>query len=156
MRSRAEICSGLHRPPSVLTTRLVAPLPPLDRRTGHRGPVRPPDLAGEAVLDVLAQALVGGALGRLGPARPQLGLPLRHRRPVLELAATRSRVTPQLARDRRRRPADLTRDFPDALALGAQQSNFLALCKAQITARDRVAQECRHPATLAKPPDASR
>ena len=41
--------------------------------------------------------IVGGELGRLGPARHQLGLPLRHRRPVLELAGTRGRVAPQLA-----------------------------------------------------------
>src|SRR3954468_16705313 len=116
MRSRAEICSGLHRPPSVLTTRLVAALPPLDRRTGHRGPVRPPDLAGETGSDVLAQALLGGELGRLGPARHQLGLPLRHRRPVLELAATRGRVAPQLARDRPTAPSPSTPTSPRSRA----------------------------------------
>ena len=127
------------RPPAVLTARLVATLPRPDRRTRHRGPVGPPDLAGEAVLHVLAQSVVGGELGRLGTTRHQLGLPLRHRRPVLQLAAARGRVAPQLARDRRRRPADLTRDLAHALAFGAQQRDLLALCEAQVPARDRVA-----------------
>src|SRR3712207_6959906 len=54
----------------------------------------------------------------------------------------------QLTRDRRRRPADLARDLPDAPALGAQQRDFLALGKAQVPARVGIAQQRGHPATF--------
>src|SRR3954453_18100055 len=96
------------------------------------------------------------SLAVLGRRATSSGLPLRDRRSVLELAATRGRVASQLTRDRRRRPADLPRDLPDALAFGAQQRDLLALGKAQVPARVGIAQECRHPATFSEPSAASR
>src|SRR4051795_6289714 len=144
------------RPAAVLATRLVAALPRLDRWPRNRGPVAAPDVAGEAILHVLAQSRVGRELGRLWAAGHQLGLPLRHRRPVLQLAASRRRVASQLARDRRRRAAEITRDRAHTLAFGTQQGDLLTLGKAQVPARLGVAQQRRHPATLTKPPDASR
>ena len=136
--SRAEICSGLHAVAHRRSWRDAACCGPSTARSPDPRTAVPSGrrtLPASRSCDVLAQPLVGGELGRLRAARHQLGLPLRHRRPVLELAAPRRRVAAQLARDRRRRPADLPRDLPDALALGAQQGDLLALGKAQIPAR---------------------
>ena len=106
---RPEICSGLHarRPPAVLATRLVAALPRDLSGPRTRVAVGPPDLAGQALRHVLAQPVVGRELGGLRALGALLGMPLRHRRPVLELAAARRGVAPQLPRDRRRRAPEL-------------------------------------------------
>jgi hypothetical protein len=54
------------------------------------------NLAGEALLHVLAQIVVGGQLGGLRPARDQLGLPLRDRCAVLERAAALRRSSREI------------------------------------------------------------
>ena len=143
-------------PPPVLSARLVAALPrPRDRPCRGRA-VRQAHLAREALLHVLTQPRVGSELGRLGPPRDQLGLPLRHRRPVLELVAPRRGVAPQLPRDRRRRAPQPPRGLahPDPLRL--QDRDLLALRKRQVPAAERGAIDRRHPTTFPEPPAASR
>ena len=50
----------------------------------------------ETILDVFAQPRVLDQLARLGSLRNQVGLPLRDRRSILELATTSRRVAAQL------------------------------------------------------------
>ena len=87
------------RPPPILTPRLVPALP-RRIRPGHRRPVGTSDHAGQPVLHVLAQTLVGDQLRRLRATSPALGLPLRDRRPILEPPRPRGRVAPQPTRSR--------------------------------------------------------
>lgn len=67
---------------------------------GDLAPLSIVDLALQAVLDILVQTWVHYQLGRLGPSGRQLGLPLRHRRPILELSTASRSVAGPLPRDR--------------------------------------------------------
>jgi hypothetical protein len=117
------------RPTPVLAAAVPSPYPP-NRRTPNRRAVRGGHLAGEPVLHVLAQLGVAGKLGWLGPPRLTLGLPLRDRRPVLQLAASRRCVAAQLTRDRRRRATQLPGDLAYPELLGVQQWSALGLMEA--------------------------
>lgn len=87
-------------PLAVTTMRLVAADERSLPRSGDRAPLSIVDLALQAVLDILVQTWVHHQLGRLGPSGRQFGLPLRHRRPILELATASRSVAGQLPRDR--------------------------------------------------------
>lgn len=86
--------------------RLVAALPGCGLRSRYRCPVGSADLAGEPLLDVLAEPFVDGKLRGLGASRRKLSLPLRYRGPVLELPASSGRVASQLPRVGRRVAAE--------------------------------------------------
>ncbi len=63
---------------------------PVAGRADDDGAVGAGDLTRQPLLDVLAQRLVDEELCGLRSARDQLGLPLRHRRPILQLPASGS------------------------------------------------------------------
>jgi hypothetical protein len=88
--------------------------------------VRSLDLAGETVLDILAQIFVGGELGSLGTPGTPLGVPLRRCGSILKLAAARGGIATQLAGDRRRRTAQRTCDLSHATPAGMQNRYLLA------------------------------
>src|SRR5438067_6144329 len=143
------------RPPPVLTA-AMSPAGPPDLRTGDAGPVRPLHGAGLAVLHIPAQLRVDGELRRLRTPSATVSMPLRGRRPILEISATRRGVPAQLTGDRRRRPTELTRDLPHPTATGAQDRNLLPFGERQVAPRQRGEGDRRHPATLPKPPDTNR
>src|SRR3954465_11699897 len=167
MRSRAEICSGLHavahrRPARRALLRpfhgaVAGPVTAVrwGRRTlpARRSCTYSRSRGSAASLAVLGRRATSSAF-HCATDRRYSSLP-PPRRPVLQLAASRRRVASQLARDRRRRAAELTRDRAHALAFGTKQGDLLTLGKAQVPARLGVAQQRGHPATLTKPPDAS-
>src|SRR5829696_546644 len=143
-------------PPAVPTMRLVPALPRLRRRPRNWRPVRTADLAGQALLHVLAQPLVRNQLRRLGALGHQFRLPLRDRSAVVELAAASGCVATQLARDRRRRAAQSTSGLSDARALDPENRDLLPLPERQVATGQRSKIDRWHAATVAKPPAAHR
>ena len=101
MRSRSEICSGLHDVAQRRSWRrgLLRPFHGLNAGPADRASVGPTHVAGQSLLHVLAQPLVGGELGRLRPprarARPSTAPPTpgtrAGRRASPRCAATRAR-----------------------------------------------------------------
>jgi hypothetical protein len=79
------------RPVPVSPVRLVQALPD-HRRPRDRRAIRTTDLTGQALLHVLAQSFVPDQLRSLRAARDQIGLPLRNRRAIVQLAASRRGV----------------------------------------------------------------
>jgi hypothetical protein len=59
-----------------------------------RRPVRRGDQTGEPLLHILMKVLVAGQLRGLGPTPSPIGVPLRGRRSVLQLATSSRRVAP--------------------------------------------------------------
>src|SRR5690606_2756794 len=105
------------RPAPVLTTGLVQPFPRRRSRTRPDRAVRPANVPGEPVVDVLAQSRIGRQLGLLRALGCDLGLPLRGRRSVPRVCRSRGRIAAQLAGDRRRIPTDPATDLAWAVAL---------------------------------------
>jgi len=122
------------RPAPVLAATVPSSCP-TNLRAPNRRSVRGGHLAGEPGLHVLVQLVVLSKLGRLGPPRLTLGLPLRDRRPILQLAAPRRRVAAQLTRDRRRRAPQLPGDLTHPELLGVEQCDLLALGERQVASR---------------------
>ncbi len=89
------------RPPAIRAA-AVTPADPPHRRTRDSAPVRPLDRAGEPVLHVSPEILVGGELRGLRTLGAQIGVPLRGRGPVIKAAGACRGVAPQLPGDRRR------------------------------------------------------
>jgi len=148
----ADLFRTPHRaPPPVRAPPMAASLP---RHIGSRNrpALRVDDGAREAVLHVVAEPVVHGELGGLGPAGPSLGVPLSDRGPVVNPAAAGGRVAAQLPRDRRRRPAGGAGDAAHPVTAGLEQGDLLALGKRQVPPRGRSQNHWRHAATLAKPP----
>ena len=133
-----------------------APSDPRDVRAAHSDAVGPLDHASQPVLHIAPQRLVDGELGRLGPPRPQVGMPLRRRRAIVKTATASRGVAPQLPRDRRRRPTQPPRDLAHPAATGTQDRDLLTLSERQVPPRRRGQRDGRHAATLPKPPDANR
>src|SRR6266545_4282283 len=96
--ARGAAPRGPARPAPVLTAP-VTPPDPAHGRARHLAAVGGGDGAGEPVLHVVPQRVVGGELGRLGAPGTALGMPLRGRRPVLQAAAAGRRVASELTRD---------------------------------------------------------
>src|SRR5512144_2678755 len=155
MRSRAEICSGLQAVAHLRSWRrgLLRPFHGLTAGPATAVPSGRRTLPASRSWTYSRSRLSAASLAVLGRRATSSAF---HCATDGRYSSLPPRVAAQLARDCRRRPADLTRDLAHALALGTKQRDLLALCKAQITARKRVAQERRHPATLPEPPDASR
>jgi hypothetical protein len=129
-----------------MTTTLPRHVRPRDRPT-----LGVSDRAGEPPLDVVAQPVVGGEFRGLATSCGPLGLPLRGRGAILQLAATRGGVTTQLTRDRRRITAQTPGDLPHPVVLCPQDRDLLTLDERQIASR-RLGQTYRwHPATVTEP-----
>jgi hypothetical protein len=116
IRSRRLVCFGLQATPQRRSAGRPW-RPPLHGMLSPRITVRVFDRAGEALLHVGTEAVVGGKSGNLGPSRRPLGLPLRGRPAVLQLAATRGSVAPQISRNRRRTTAQTAGDLVPARSL---------------------------------------
>jgi hypothetical protein len=97
---------------------------------------------------VLAEPLIGDKLRGLRPARHQLRLPLRDRRPIVEPPAASRRVAAQLPRDGRRVAAQSAGDLPHPRHLSLQHRDLLALLKRQVPASEGREHERGHAATL--------
>ena len=133
----------------------MAPADPAHLRPRYRGTVGPRDRAGKTILHVLPQRVIRGQLRDLRAARAALGVPLRRRRPIHDRVAARRRIAAQLPRDRRRRPTPAS-DPAHAHVLGVEDRDLFPLGERQIPPRHRSQRDRRHPATVAKPPDADR
>ena len=144
------------RPPAVLTPRLVPPVPRPGRRPRHRGPVRPANLPRQPFLHVLPQPLVTYELRGLRTPSHHLRLPLRDRRPILQLPAASGRIASQLSGDRRWRAPDPPGDLTHTSTLRSEQRDLLPLSKRQVAPRQRGERNSWHPATVPKPPDTNR
>jgi hypothetical protein len=90
--------------PTAIPAATAAPAEPLDVRAAHRNTIGSLDHASQPVLDKAPQLVVDGKLGRLGPPRPPICMPLRGCRAIVKAAAAGGGVASQLPRDRRRRP----------------------------------------------------
>ncbi len=108
--------------------RLPRPMPatlPGHNRPRHRGPAWSSNHAGQPVLHVNPQRRAGCKPRPLRTTRRPLRMPLRRGGPILQAAAARGRVAPQLARDGRspanplvrRRPPQPAGNLPNAEAL---------------------------------------
>jgi hypothetical protein len=113
-------------PPAVLT-RPVPAASPLHGWPGDRHAVRRLDPASQPILHIPPQHRVDRQLHRLGAAGGPVGMPLRGRRAVVELAAPRGGVAAQLARDRGRRASQTPSDLADTVPLRTQQGDLLPL-----------------------------
>ena len=147
--SRCPDC-GFRCPAAVTAVRLVPSLPGRTLRAGLSA-IGSLNCAREPILHVLTQSVVRHELRRLRALGDQLGLPLRDRRPVLELPASRGGVASKLPRDRRRRPVDPASDRPHAHALRVQDRDLLALMKRQVAAFERSEIHRWHSATMSEP-----
>ncbi len=151
-RSRLAICSGLHDWP----TGGLAGGRGDGRSSGPAGPAPAPvgrgDHPGQAVLHVVAQRLVRGELGHLGPATAPFGMPLRGRGPVRRRVTASRGVAAKFPRDRRRRPAHPAGDLAHPQLLRAQDRDLLTLSQRQVPPRQRGQHDRRHPASLTEPP----
>src|SRR4051794_28354630 len=162
-RKRRAICSGLHalahrrgrRPPrprpfpGTPRPRTPAPPPPPPppatpppphppARPAPPTPARPTALASQPLLHVPPQRRVHSQLRRLRASGRPLGMPLRGRGPILQTAAARGGVAPQLTRDRGRRTPQPSGGLPHPTAPRPQQRKFLAFRKRQIPLRWRL------------------
>ena len=88
------------RPSAVTAMGLVAPRPWPGLGPGDGDPVGAADLTGEPIVDAVAEPLVGGELRRLRAPGHKLGLPLRDRSPIGDLATPGGGVSAQLPGDR--------------------------------------------------------
>jgi len=84
--------------PAAVCAAVVTAADPAHLWARHGAAIGSLDLAGEMVLDVLPQIVVGGELRSLGTLGTPLGVPLRGRRAVLKLAAARGGIAAKLAR----------------------------------------------------------
>jgi hypothetical protein len=134
----------------------VTPPNPTNLGTWHRRAVGRGDPAGEPVLHVLAQRVVGGELGQLRAPGAPVGMPLRRRGAIVQTAAAGRGVTAQLPRDRCGVSAEPARDLAHPDALGSQDCDLFALRERKVATRQRSQTGRWHPATLPEPPPAHR
>ncbi len=138
-------------PRTVLAVRLVPSRPHTGRRTRDRPAAGRADLSGQSLLDIRVQPRIGYQLRRLRAACGHVGLPLRDRRPVVELSAPGGRVASQLSGDRPWVTADVPGGLTHALALGLEKRDLFTLTEGQVPARRRRRVERSHAATLPEP-----
>ena len=107
-------CSGMRGRCSNIVDRVVrstsvskSALFLVDDRPRDRSPAGARDRPGQTLLHVGPQRPVDRQLRRLRSLGRALGVPLRRAGPILQTAAARRSVAPQLSRDRRGRPLDL-------------------------------------------------
>jgi hypothetical protein len=119
---------------------------PGHNRPRNRSPAWSSNHAGQPVLHVNPQRHAGCKLRPLRTTRHPFRMLLRRGGPILQAAAARGRVAPQLARDRRspanplvrRRPPQPAGNLPNAEALHTQDRKRLPLRKRQIPRRQRL------------------
>ena len=119
------------RPAAVLAP-AVTPPDPRHVRTDHQTAVRAAHSAVQSVLHIGSQHRVDDQLHRLRASGPPVRVPLRGARAIDQTATSCPGVATQLARDRRRRPAELPRDRPHPFTPSAQQRDLLPLGERQI------------------------
>src|SRR5512135_1764600 len=95
-QAASDLLRAQRLPPTAIAAPAVTPTDPADLWAGDRAPVRPLDLAGEPVLDVASQLLVGNELRDLRTPCTSLGVPLRSRRSILTTTAARGGIAAQL------------------------------------------------------------
>jgi hypothetical protein len=127
-------------PPSDLSAAVPTPLPRYVR-PGDRGSVRSDDHAGQSVLHVGPQRRIHGQACGLRATGYPIGVPLRGRGTVIEPAAARGGVPPQLPRDRGCGPRHEARDLPYSMPLRAKDCEILPLRERQIPTGPR--RRCR-------------
>jgi hypothetical protein len=88
--------------PAPVPAATTTPADPRDLRPSHGDAVGALHAASQPILHIATQPIVDRQLGRLGALSTLIGMPLRCRRPVIQAAAARRGVAPQLPRDRRR------------------------------------------------------
>jgi hypothetical protein len=142
--------------PAPIHSTTVAAADPAHLRPRNRAAVGPGDRAGETVLHVCPQRVVGGELRDLRATGASLGMPLRCRRAVHDRVATRRCVTAQLPRNRRRRPTQTASDSTHPHLLGVKNRDLFPLSERQIAPRHRDQRDWRHTASVAEPPAANR
>ena len=79
----------------------MSPPLPLNLRSSDGSPAWRGNVAGQSILYVLPQGWIHHQFGRFGALCGAVGMPLRCVSTVLEAAAARGRIAPQLTRDRR-------------------------------------------------------
>ena len=121
------------RPSAGLPASMSTPLP-LNLGPSDGSPAWCGDIAGQSILHVLQQDRIRHQFGRLGTLCGEVGMPLRCVGPVLEAAAARGRVAPQLTRDRRRRSSQLSGDRSNALSASARQRDLFTLSEGNVAA----------------------
>src|SRR5438128_1362664 len=142
-------------PPSVRSTTVASTDEP-HLRAGNSLPVDPGDRAREPVLHVRTKPIRRCQLRRLGTAGLQIGLPLRNRRPIVELAASRGRIAAQLTGDRRRETAERAGDRAYSQTLPSEQRDVFALGERQVPPRQWGELDRRHATPLAEPANTDR
>lgn len=137
--SRLEICSGLQHVTRRRSCRrgLFRPFHSCACGSRHDPPSGGLDGAGQPVLHVLAEPIVLDRFRCLRPPGSALGVPLRHRCPILHRIRPRGRVPPYLPRDGRWRTPQAPRNLPHAGVLYTQQRDLLTLRERKITTRHR-------------------
>ena len=90
------------------------------------------------------QCRVGRKLRRLRATSGSLGMPLRRRRTILQAAASRGGIAPQLPRDRRGRPPEPAGDLPHGMALRAKKRDLLPLREREIPPGERLRRRSEH------------
>ncbi len=135
--------------------RLAPPLPDRPCWSDHVA-VEGADDTGQAILDELAEPVVGDQLGNLRAPRATLGIPLGDRGLVVQLIGPRGGVATQLARDRRRVTAEAAADLAGTELLGVQERNVLTFAERQVPARHCGRQAGSHAASVTEPPEPDR
>ena len=147
------------RPASALPRPVSASLPG-HGRPRHRSAARSDDGPSEPFPYIGPQRRTRRELRPLRTARRPFRMPLRGGCPVIQVAAPRRRVAPQLARDRRRRPSRATCDLPHAKTSRPPQRDLLPLGKRQVPPRERLRRagqmRRRHPTSLSEPAGSER
>src|SRR5215212_9517788 len=116
----------------------VPPALPGHDRSRDRGSARGDDHAGEPVLHVAPQRRVDRQFRRLRTPRGPLGGPLRGGGPIVQTAAARGSIAPQLPRDRRRRPPQPAGALAHPVALRAPQRDLLPVREGQVAPGGRL------------------
>src|SRR5918998_3326121 len=124
--------------PSPILAPPVPPALPGHGRPRDRGSARGDDHAGQPVLHIAPQRRGDRQLRRLRTPRRPLGVPLRGGGPIVQTAATRSSIAPQLPRDRRGRSPQPAGDLAHPVALRAPQRDLLSIREGQVPPRGRL------------------
>src|SRR4051794_10558729 len=147
------------RPASALPRPVSASLPG-HGRPRHRSAARSDDGRSEPFPYIGPQRRTPRELRPLRTARRPFRMPRRGGGPVIQVAAPRRRVAPQLARDRRCRPSRATCDLPHAKTSRPPQRDLLPFGKRQVPPRERLRRAGRmrrcHPTRLSEPAGSER
>jgi hypothetical protein len=102
---------------------------PVHSRAGNKSPTRNDDDACQSFHHIGSQYRVKHKLRLLWAASRSLGMPLRHRRAILQAAASGRSIASQLPRFRRSCASKPARNVPHAAALHSKKCDFFPLRK---------------------------